>query len=288
MAQTTPEKSAWQTLTWQQQTRVLLFWLVAIAVVMGVSSSFQDGQFNWQNLGGNLATELMGGVLTFFVFQFVLDKRDEDSLKARLIREMGSSDNATALRAVEELRAHGWLYDGSLIGADLDSANLENVNLEKVNLLSSWLAYANLQDAKLMNANLQKADMRGANLQNANLINANLQNANLWGANLQMAGLTDANLNKANLEHSNLQEARLGDANLQNVNLRETVFDEKTELPDSKLVEDEEGSFFIENGDLIVDKHWTPETDMTRYTDPNHPDFWQPDWVKNQQEGKEG
>ncbi|MEL6269497.1 MAG: hypothetical protein AAFV33_19005 [Chloroflexota bacterium] len=20
--------------------------------------------------------------------------------------------------------------------------------------------------------------------------------------------------------------------------------------------------------------------DMTRYTDPNHPDFWQPDWAK--------
>jgi len=27
---------------------------------------------------------------------------------------------------------------------------------------------------------------------------------------------------------------------------------------------------------------WTPDTDMTRYTDPNHPDFWQPDWVKDQ------
>ena len=27
-------------------------------------------------------------------------------------------------------------------------------------------------------------------------------------------------------------------------------------------------------------KRWTPETDMTRYTDPSHPDFWQPDRVK--------
>ena len=26
--------------------------------------------------------------------------------------------------------------------------------------------------------------------------------------------------------------------------------------------------------------HWTPETDMSRYTDHSHPDFWQPDWLK--------
>lgn len=28
-------------------------------------------------------------------------------------------------------------------------------------------------------------------------------------------------------------------------------------------------------------KTWTPDTDMTRYTDANHPDFWQPDWAKD-------
>ncbi len=32
----------------------------------------------------------------------------------------------------------------------------------------------------------------------------------------------------------------------------------------------------------IYDKYWTPDTDMTRYTDPNHPDFWQPGWAKDQ------
>lgn len=28
-------------------------------------------------------------------------------------------------------------------------------------------------------------------------------------------------------------------------------------------------------------KTWTPDTDMTRYTDANHPDFWQPDWAND-------
>ncbi len=35
-------------------------------------------------------------------------------------------------------------------------------------------------------------------------------------------------------------------------------------------------------GEEII-KLWedqTPETDMSRYTDPEHPDFWQPDWAK--------
>jgi hypothetical protein len=49
-------------------------------------------------------------------------------------------------------------------------------------------------------------------------------------------------------------------ANLTGAILRNAQFSNKTILPD--------------------DKKWTPETDMTRYTNPNHPDFWQPDWVQ--------
>jgi hypothetical protein len=33
-------------------------------------------------------------------------------------------------------------------------------------------------------------------------------------------------------------------------------------------------------GRPVYDKYWTSDTDMSRYTDPNHPDFWQPDWAK--------
>jgi len=36
-----------------------------------------------------------------------------------------------------------------------------------------------------------------------------------------------------------------------------------------------------ENDKPIFDKYWTPDTDMSRYTDPEHTDFWQPDWVKD-------
>lgn len=92
----------------------------------------------------------------------------------------------------------------------------------------------------------------------------NLSKANLKGANLRKANLRDTKLEYANLQYvrlykANLQGADLKDAILQDADLRAVKFDKKTRMPDSK--------------------YWTPETDMTRYTDPNHPDFWQPDWV---------
>jgi len=45
------------------------------------------------------------------------------------------------------------------------------------------------------------------------------------------------------------------------------------------------------HGKLIFTKYWTPYTDMSRYTDPNHvdengnPNFWQPPYLKRDYEG---
>lgn len=316
MAQRTP----WQSLSWQQQTRVLLFWLVVIALVMGITSSIENGRFQWRSLGGNLATELMGGVLTFFVFQYVLDKRDEDALKSRLIREMGSRDNATTMRAVEELRAHGWLFDGSLqkaglfranlqgaelwqanlqqaylrdanlqgVGlqranlqqADLRDANLQRARLEGINLQQAKLGKTNLQQADLSETNLQQADLRYSNLQQAWLNRSDLQEAKLWGANLQQAGLNSADLQGAKLLHANLQQTALIMTNLQQADLR------GANLQEAILETEFSGTIykaqFDETTILPDGSRWTPETDMRRFTDPSHPDFWQPDWVKNE------
>jgi hypothetical protein len=54
-----------------------------------------------------------------------------------------------------------------------------------------------------------------------------------------------------------LCEANLKESNLLGVNLEGTRFDETTILPDGT--------------------HWIPETDMRRFTDPNHPNFWRSD-----------
>jgi uncharacterized protein YjbI with pentapeptide repeats len=56
---------------------------------------------------------------------------------------------------------------------------------------------------------------------------------------------------------ANLGEVNLGGANLQGAILKRANLDEFTILPDGTK--------------------WTPDTDMARFTDPDHPDFWRPE-----------
>jgi len=104
---------------------------------------------------------------------------------------------------------------------------------------------------------LQEADLGGAHLQGAFLFNANLREANLVNANLQEAQLRFANLQGAALDFANLQGAYLWYVDLQGANLRDTQFNEGTTLPDHSK--------------------WTPDTDMSKFTYPGHPEFWRSD-----------
>ena len=220
------------------------------------------------------------------------EKRRVEDLKAQLVREVGSPDNATALNAVRELKAHGWLtgwdgllkyvdlmeanlaeadlYEANLIGATLSKANLGGAILHSANLESASLWYADLEGAILHSVNLQGAILNYANLTGATLSEANLQSAVLPSANLAGADLWEANLAGVLLYECNLVGANLFGANLAGVNLKKAIFDDKIVLPDA----------IYNHQTKTYDKYWTPDTDMTRYTDPDHPDFWQPDWAK--------
>lgn len=102
--------------------------------------------------------------------------------------------------------------------------------------------------------------VRTVNLHNALLYDADLQNANLSRSNLSGANLTAANLSGADLRDTNLQNANLSSSSMVNALLGGIQFNGKTYLPDGQL--------------------WTSDTDMSRYTNPEHPDFWQPEWAK--------
>lgn len=237
----------------------------------------------------NLSTEMIGAIITFFMFNVIIGGRQE---RNRLIQDLGSRVNEVAIKAAEDLKAKGWLRDGALTEAilieanlqganlreaDLQRARMQRANLQNVNLLDadlerSNLGYANLQNAELEGINLEKAILKNANLQNTNLQDANLQSANLWHANLQEANLMysdlqganlkEANLKGANLEEVNLKGANLEKANLEDAELFDMVCDEKTRLP---------------NGE-----YWTPKIDMRMFSEPIFPNFWQPEWVKQQ------
>ncbi len=259
----------------------------------------------------NLYTEIMSIIATVGILDFFYQRRDTQNLKKRLVREAGSRSNETAKSAIDWLRAEGWLTgeegllykailrDGNLQQSDLSDANLQETNLEHTNLekanleranlqnadlsrailqqvdlafanlRQTRLAFANLNDANLLGANLHEAFLFRADLQSTTLDTANLQGAILFGANFQQADLPEANLQGADLEHANLQQAYLAGVNLQNAYLKET-----------KL----EGAIWarqIASGEMLIatlpdGTKWTPDTDMTRFTDPNHPNFFQP------------
>lgn len=269
-----------------------------------------------ENLVGflqELAPEAVGILVTVFLIDRIIRRRDERSaeaaLKQQLILEAGSSINEKARDAVHQLGRNMWIGDehSVLKGANLRFANLDKarlygshldgVNLFKAQLNGARLSFAHLNnanlfyahlngaeldsaymnDADLCGAQLNNADMLGTQLKNALLINAHLENASLAGAhltgadmrgaylngvflrgaNLDGANLRSANLKDADLRSANLTGADLRFANLQNVNFEEAKFDKQTWLPD--------------------ETYWSPETDMTRFADPNYPNFWRSD-----------
>jgi uncharacterized protein YjbI with pentapeptide repeats len=114
-----------------------------------------------------------------------------------------------------------------------------------------WLAGVDLSGANLWFADLHKANLRGANLQKAALEGANLKGAKLEYANLQGAELVGANLQGAELNYANLRGAELAGANLSLVKL-----DKSTTLPDGT--------------------RWSSDSDLSRFTDAEHPEFWRP------------
>ncbi len=170
-------------------------------------------------------------------------EREERELKARLIRELGSSNRGTSRHAIEELRMRTWLrVEGLFEKAQLNSADIGDAELSGAILKGAYADEANLQAATLNDADLRRVSFIEANLSQTSLLYANFQAANLYMADLQGSDLRGANLLEADLSLTKLEQV---------------VLDEHTVLPNGKL--------------------WTPNTDMRRFTDPTPPDFWRSD-----------
>lgn len=241
--------------------------LVGIGVVIG-AGWFANPQAD--SYTTNLYTEFISIGVTVFILDFLNRRRDDrrriEDLKAQLLRQVRSPENSVAKHAIHEMREHGWLEGegGLLKGVDLRGANLQGAKLWGANLQGAELGYSDLQGANLRKADLQGADLFGANLGSTDLAEANLGNANLLSVDLKEARLWETNLKGANLRDTNLFRAVL----------KLSLLNMKTVLPDAKVD--------TETKQFTPDSYWTPKTDMRRYTDPAHPDFWQPGWVKAQ------
>lgn len=187
--------------------------LAILGVVVTIAGQLdQYGALNlrqaFRDLYANIGTDFITIALTVLLIDRLNRRREARQFRERLIREMGSRDNGTALRAVDELRARGWLADGSLVRADLKYANLEEANLADANLEGAYLTFAILRKADLRSARLRGAILRNVDAQEALLLNTDLSEAKLLEADLRHARMQGVLLNGASLVMANLHEAR--------------------------------------------------------------------------------
>ncbi len=131
--------------------------------------------------------------------------------------------------------------------------------IEAVRMLSAqnWL-----KNGKLANAHLTHANLEGVNLQDVPLPGARLGLANLRHAKLTRADLRHTYLKGADLQSACLRGADLRGANLNDANLIDAHFDEATQVDTETILPD--------------CTYWEEGNDITRYTNPQHPNFWQP------------
>jgi uncharacterized protein YjbI with pentapeptide repeats len=194
------------------------------------------------NASANLMSEMCGALITFVIIDVALRRKQEAASsreadikqQVRLTGQLKSISRDIALGALEELRHRGWLFDGTLNFMPLEGAQLDGAKMPHAQLRSSALRHASLKETEFIYAKLQQADLEGANLEDAMLLGANLEQANLSRANLSGAFLWLANLRGAQMAGAILSEV--------------------TTLPDNTF--------------------WSSDTDLGRFTNPNHPDFW--------------
>ena len=103
-----------------------------------------------------------------------------------------------------------------------------------------------------------RANMVGVDLSSANLLKTDFYRSNLAGANLYRIDARNANFAYTDISGCDLVAANLEGANLEAANIEGVLWDHPNQSP-----------AILPDG-----KPWTAETDMGRFTDHKHPDFW--------------
>jgi uncharacterized protein YjbI with pentapeptide repeats len=174
----------------------------------------------------------------------------------------------------------------NLSGAQLNSSNLDGVIFDDANFTNSDLTMchsrgrqqvqgsisprnASFENAVFNNTNLTSCGLGGANLKGANFIKANLKHTTFANSDLRSSVFSHVTLGMTNFKGSNLTYAKFD-----SVSWRSRTYDGETRytiLPDGTK--------------------WNESTDIARFTDPDHPQYWNPtpphpvsfiDWLRHE------
>lgn len=214
----------------------------------------------------NLHTEAIGVALSVIITIFVVDvlnsrrddRRREQDLKDRLLREVRSPEGVIARHAFHEMMERRLIYgeDSILRKAHLYRASLGKVTLRGARMDGAIMTWSDFSESEFDGAMLDNASLGSADLEGASFLDASLKNANLENANLSQAHLVGANLTGANLLGAKIY--------------RNNLYNYAAELPD--IPDSHTPQATLPDGTPI-----TANTDLSRFTDPEHPDFWRSD-----------
>lgn len=147
------------------------------------------------------------------------------------------------------------IYDTSFARAILENVRFYN--------LDNGIG-AVLRHVVFNGATLKQCDFTNTTLQHNCFANSKLESCNFTNASISQAVFHNARLNECNFDGTILEDVDFSGAYLIHCKFPNltplTMMFGKLTLPDGTL--------------------WDDSTDMTRFTDPSHPEFWEPDWVK--------
>ena len=222
----------------------------------------------------NVHTEGFGVALGVIITVFVIDalnrrrdaERRQQDLIDRLLREARSPEPVIASHALHEIQDR-YLHTKEksvLKGGYLLQARWEGVTLNYFNLQEAFMTDSTLKNSRLFMVEMQRASLWLASMTNVSFIGVNLTESNLGNSNLVRVVMRNVNLHGANFESANMEGIEIRNSTLTSTNLK------SSNLKNAKLI----GNKYDENTVLPNGKIWKQSTDLDRFTDPDHPNFW--------------
>ncbi len=177
-----------------------------MALIMLLLSGFiyMCGGLTLVDILPNLATDLFIIAITILLIDTIYKKQSDLEVKKVLIAQLGSNNAIISTKALLELRARNWLYDGSLQKAFLLKADISDGSFDFGDLRKVILDFAILQRTEWTNSNLERAfmtfaDLRGAEFKPRDEEDLSLP-AKMNGVSLHFANLLGASISTDQLK----------------------------------------------------------------------------------------
>jgi uncharacterized protein YjbI with pentapeptide repeats len=112
-----------------------------------------------------------------------------DESKTRLVRDLGSRDNADALKAAREIFDNGWHKNGALRNIFLEHANLDYVELPQADFNKSMISNSSFRYAIFNNATFDGAVLYNIDFTCADFFSSDLREVDFIGERWYRQGL---------------------------------------------------------------------------------------------------